>query len=43
MSELAADDGLREAMGAKARDHARAFTIEQGYKLWADAYKGLVT
>ena len=41
MSLLAADDGLRESMGAKAREHARQFTIEQGWKLWAGAYEGL--
>jgi glycosyltransferase involved in cell wall biosynthesis len=42
MSELAADDGLRESMGAKAREVARAHTIETGYKLWEDAYGGLL-
>ena len=41
MSELASDDGLREAMGAKAREHARQFTIEQNYRLWEQAYEGL--
>lgn len=43
MSELAADDGLREAMGAKAREHARQFTIEQGWRLWQSAYSSLLT
>jgi glycosyltransferase involved in cell wall biosynthesis len=43
MSELAADDSLRAEMAAKAREHARQFTIEQGWKLWADAYGGLFT
>jgi glycosyltransferase involved in cell wall biosynthesis len=41
LSELAADEGLRESMGAKARDAAREFTIENGWQLWEDAYKGL--
>lgn len=42
MSELAADDGLRAEMGAKAREHARQFTIEGNWKLWEDAYRKLV-
>jgi hypothetical protein len=42
MSELAADGGLRESMGAKARELARAHTIEHGYKLWESAYGGLL-
>jgi glycosyltransferase involved in cell wall biosynthesis len=41
MSELAADDGLREQMGAKARELARQWTIEEGWRMWADAYEGL--
>ena len=28
-------------MGAKAREHARQFTIETGWKQWADAYERL--
>ena len=43
MSELASDDGLREAMGAKAREHARQFTIDQNYRLWEQAYEGLMS
>ncbi len=42
MSELAADGELRAAMGAKAREHARAFTIEQGWKQWEQAYSALL-
>jgi hypothetical protein len=42
MSELASDTELRESMGAKAREHARAHTIEQGWKLWESAYGGLL-
>lgn len=42
LSELAGDAGLREAMGSKARDLARDWTIEHGYKLWETAYEGLL-
>ena len=41
MSELASDDGLREKMGAAAREQARRWTIEEGWTLWADTYNGL--
>jgi glycosyltransferase involved in cell wall biosynthesis len=34
MSELASDDGLREKMGAAAREQARGFTIEKGWIRW---------
>jgi glycosyltransferase involved in cell wall biosynthesis len=43
LSELAADDGLREEMGAKAREHARSWAIDDGWKLWEQAYEGLVS
>jgi glycosyltransferase involved in cell wall biosynthesis len=43
MGELAADDGLRESMGAKARELARSHVIETGWRKWADAYEGLMT
>jgi glycosyltransferase involved in cell wall biosynthesis len=42
MSELANDEGLRTAMGAKAREMARGWTIDQGYQLWEKAYEGLL-
>ena len=42
LEELAGDEGLRRSMGAKAKEQARAWTIEQGWKLWADAYEGLM-
>ena len=42
LEELAHDDGLRLLMGAKAREHARQFTIERNYQRWADAYGGLL-
>jgi hypothetical protein len=35
------DPGLRAEMGAKAREHARGFTIEGNYRLWEAAYGGL--
>ena len=41
LSELAADDGLREKMGAAARESARAWTIEANWRQWADAYTRL--
>jgi Glycosyl transferases group 1 len=41
MSELASDDGLREKMGAAAREQARQFTIENGWVLWEQVYQGL--
>lgn len=41
MSELAADDVLREKMGAAARERAREYTIEKGWKMWAEAYEGM--
>lgn len=42
MSELAADEGLRKSMGEKAREHARAFTIEENWRLWEQAYQSLL-
>ena len=42
LSELAADAGMREEMGAKAREHARAWAIDDGWKLWESAYEGLM-
>lgn len=41
MSILAADDGLRESMGVKARELARQYTIEEGWRMWDQAYRGL--
>jgi glycosyltransferase involved in cell wall biosynthesis len=42
MSELAADEGLRESMGAKAKEHARQFTIEGNWDRWENAYQALL-
>lgn len=43
LSELASDVGLREEMGAKAREAARSWVIEDGWKLWEQAYASLGT
>jgi glycosyltransferase involved in cell wall biosynthesis len=42
LDELAADNGLREQMGAAAREHARRYTIEKNWTLWRDAYASLL-
>lgn len=41
MSELASDEGLRNKMGAAAREQARQWTVEEGWKLWEKTYRGL--
>ena len=41
MSELAADEGLREKMGAAAREQSRQWTIEEGWLRGADTYQAL--
>ena len=38
LDELANDDGMRERMGAAAREHARGFAIEDHWQEWAQAY-----
>ena len=38
LEELASDAALREQMGAAARQHARAYTVENRWQDWADAY-----
>lgn len=42
LGELAADDDLRESMGAKAREAARGWAIDEGWKLWEKAYEGVL-
>lgn len=42
MSMLANDEGMRREMGAKAREVAREWTIENGYKLWESAFSSLL-
>jgi len=39
--EELADPGLRAEMGAKAKEHARSFTIEENWRLWEEAYEAL--
>jgi hypothetical protein len=41
LGELASDEGLRKEMGANAREVAREWTMEKGWKLWEQAYKNL--
>jgi len=41
MSELASDEGLRNKMGAAAREQARQYTIEEGWERWATTYGNL--
>ena len=41
MSELASDEGLREKMGAAAREQARQWSIEEGWQQWATTYQKL--
>lgn len=43
MSILASDDTLREQMAATARKDAAAWTIEEHWTRWRDAYEGLFT
>lgn len=42
LDELASDEAMRHEMGAAAREHARAFTIENHWQAWADAYEGIL-
>lgn len=42
MTALANDDAMRAEMGAKAREVARGWTIENGYRLWEKAYSSLL-
>jgi glycosyltransferase involved in cell wall biosynthesis len=42
MDELATDRELRESMGAKAREVARGWTVEDGWKHWESAYRSLL-
>lgn len=41
LRELANDEAMRTEMGAKAKAHASAYTINTGWRLWEDAYSGL--
>jgi glycosyltransferase involved in cell wall biosynthesis len=41
LRELVNDDAMREEMGRKAKEHASAWTIQKGWRLWEQAYAGL--
>jgi glycosyltransferase involved in cell wall biosynthesis len=41
LSELASDEKLRARMSAASREAAREYTIERGWKWWADAYTAM--
>jgi glycosyltransferase involved in cell wall biosynthesis len=42
LRDLVNDAAMRESMGAKAREHARQFSIKEGWKLWEQAYRTLI-
>jgi glycosyltransferase involved in cell wall biosynthesis len=42
LAELAGDAGLRESMGAKAKEQARSWCIEDGWRKWETAYQSLL-
>lgn len=42
LEELICDDAAREELGRNAREHARAHTMSEGWKLWAAAYSELL-
>lgn len=42
LRDLVNDADMRESMGAKAREHARQFSINEGWRLWRDAYQTLM-
>jgi len=41
LRDLVHDAGMRAEMGAKAKEVARGWTIQQGWRRWADAYEQL--
>ncbi len=41
LRDLVNDADLRETMGAAAKEHARKWAIQDGWKLWRDAYATL--
>jgi glycosyltransferase involved in cell wall biosynthesis len=42
LTELINDEGMRAEMGAKGRQIAANWTIQAGWKLWRDAYEGVM-
>lgn len=41
LRDLVNDEAMRLEMGAAAKEHARKWSIAEGWKLWADAYASL--
>lgn len=41
LRDLVNDEAMRAEMGAKAKEHARNYVIQDGWRLWADAYRRL--
>jgi cephalosporin hydroxylase/glycosyltransferase involved in cell wall biosynthesis len=41
LSDLIHDEAMRTEMGTKGREIARDWTIQQGWKLWRDAYEAV--
>lgn len=41
LRDLANDEAMRTEMGAKAREHAASWAIQDGYRLWERAYQQL--
>ena len=39
LSDLINDEAIRTEMGAKGREVAQGWTIQQGWRLWRDAYE----
>jgi len=42
LRDLTHDHAMREAMGEKAREHARTYSISEGWRLWENAYRTLL-
>lgn len=41
LRDLVNDADMREEMGRKAKEHASKWTIQTGWRLWADAYQSI--
>jgi glycosyltransferase involved in cell wall biosynthesis len=41
LTDLVNDEAMREEMGAAGHEVAKRWTIQQGWKLWRDAYEGV--
>jgi glycosyltransferase involved in cell wall biosynthesis len=42
LRELACDEAMRAELGAKAREHAGAWVMQDGHRLWEQAYQRLL-